>query len=80
MRLAKAHGVATMIWAVTARNFGHYYVAHGVDSVISDPAPFLLLRARPQSASGAARADSGAHGPAAEIQSGQRPRPHARRL
>jgi hypothetical protein len=43
MRLAKAHRVATMIWAVTARNFGHYYVEHGVDSVISDPAPFLLL-------------------------------------
>ena len=43
MRRAKAHGVATMIWAVTARNFGHYYVDHGVDSVISDPAPFLLL-------------------------------------
>ena len=32
-----------MIWVVTARNFGDYYVDHGVDSVISDSAPFPLL-------------------------------------
>ena len=43
MRLAREHDTSTAIWAVTARNFGHYYTEHGVDSVISDPAPFLLL-------------------------------------
>lgn len=43
MRLAKRHNTATMIWAITGRNFGHYYTDHGVDSVVSDPAPFLLL-------------------------------------
>jgi uncharacterized UPF0146 family protein len=43
MSLAKTHNTSTMIWAVTGKNFGHYYTDHGVDSVISDPSPFLLL-------------------------------------
>ena len=43
MQLAKDHDVATLIWAMTGKNLGHYYTEHGVDSVISDPAPFLLL-------------------------------------
>jgi len=43
MSLAKTHNTSTMIWAVTGKNFGHYYTEHGVDSVISDPSPFLLL-------------------------------------
>ena len=43
MKLAKRHNTSTMIWAVTGRNFGHYYTEHGADSVISDPSPFLLL-------------------------------------
>ena len=40
---AKINNTSTMIWAVTGRNFGHYYTEHGVDCVISDPSPFLLL-------------------------------------
>lgn len=43
MALADKHGTSTMIWAVTGRNFGDYYTRHGVDCVISDPSPFLLL-------------------------------------
>lgn len=43
MALADKHDTATMIWAVTGRNFGDYYTRHGVDCVISDPSPFLLL-------------------------------------
>jgi len=43
MRLAKTHNTPTIIWAITGKNFGHYYTDHGVDSVISDPSPFLLL-------------------------------------
>ena len=43
MALAKKHNTATMIWAITGKNFGHYYTEHGVDSVISDPSPFLSL-------------------------------------
>ncbi len=43
MTLAKKHNTSTMIWAVTGRNFGHYYTEHGADCVISDPSPFLLL-------------------------------------
>jgi hypothetical protein len=43
VQLAKDHDVSTLIWAMTGRNFGHYYTEHGVESVISDPAPFLLL-------------------------------------
>jgi len=40
---AKNHNTSTMIWAITGRNFGHYYIWHGVDCVIADPSPFLLL-------------------------------------
>jgi hypothetical protein len=40
---AKTNNTSTMIWAVTGRNLGHYYVTQGVDCVISDPAPFLSL-------------------------------------
>jgi hypothetical protein len=43
MRAAQETNTSTMIWAVTGRNLGHYYIAHGVDCVISDPAPFLQL-------------------------------------
>jgi hypothetical protein len=43
MRAAQDSNTSTMIWAVTGRNLGHYYTAHGVDCVISDPAPFLQL-------------------------------------
>jgi hypothetical protein len=43
MNLAKTHNTSTIIWAITGKNFGHYYTDHGVDSVISDPSPFLLL-------------------------------------
>jgi Putative heavy-metal chelation len=43
MTLAKTHNTSTMIWAITGRNFGHYYTEHGVDGVVSDPSPFLLL-------------------------------------
>jgi hypothetical protein len=43
MSLAKTHNTSTLIWAVTGKNFGHYYTDHGADSVISDPSPFLLL-------------------------------------
>jgi len=43
MTLAKKHNASTMIWAITGRNFGDYYTQHGVDCVISDPSPFLLL-------------------------------------
>jgi hypothetical protein len=40
---AKTSNTSTMIWAVTGKNLGHYYVEHGIDCVISDPAPFLQL-------------------------------------
>jgi hypothetical protein len=43
MRAAQNSNTSTMIWAVTGRNLGHYYTMHGVDCVISDPAPFLQL-------------------------------------
>ena len=43
MSLAKTHNTSTIIWAITGKNFGHYYTEHGVDSVISDPSPFLQL-------------------------------------
>jgi hypothetical protein len=43
MCAAQNSNTSTMIWAVTGRNLGHYYTAHGVDCVISDPAPFLQL-------------------------------------
>ena len=31
-----------MIWAITGKNFGSYYVEQGVDCVVSDPSPFLM--------------------------------------
>jgi Putative heavy-metal chelation len=40
---ARAGNTSTMIWAVTGRNLGFYYTKHGIDCVISDPAPFLSL-------------------------------------
>lgn len=43
MAAAKNYNTSTMIWAITGRNFGHYYTEHGVDCVITDPSPFLLL-------------------------------------
>jgi hypothetical protein len=43
MAMAKNYNTSTMIWAITGRNFGHYYTRHGVDCVIVDPSPFLLL-------------------------------------
>ena len=43
MELAKGSNTSTMIWAITGKNLGHYYTEHGVDSVIADPSPFLLL-------------------------------------
>ena len=43
MEAAKINNTSTMIWAVTGKNFGQYYTEHGVDCVISDPSPFLLL-------------------------------------
>jgi hypothetical protein len=43
METAKAHNTSTMIWAITGRNFGEYYIEHGIDCVISDPSPVLLL-------------------------------------
>jgi hypothetical protein len=42
-RAARDSNTSTMIWAVTGRNLGHYYTAHGIDCVISDPAPFMQL-------------------------------------
>jgi hypothetical protein len=41
--IAKKSNTSTIIWAVTGRNLGHYYVEQGIDCVISDPAPFLQL-------------------------------------
>lgn len=32
-----------LIWAISGRNFGDYYTEHGIDTVISDPSPFLHL-------------------------------------
>jgi len=40
---AKNHNTSTMIWAISGKSFGHYYTEHGVDCVIVDPSPFLLL-------------------------------------
>jgi hypothetical protein len=40
---AKTHNTSTVIWAITGRNFGQYYIDHGVDCVISDPSPFFSL-------------------------------------
>jgi hypothetical protein len=43
IEIAKRHNTSTMIWAVTGRNFGHYYTEQGIDCVISDPSPFFAL-------------------------------------
>jgi Putative heavy-metal chelation len=43
MEAAKINNTSTMIWAVTGKNLGPYYVEHGVDCVISDPSPFFYL-------------------------------------
>jgi hypothetical protein len=43
MKLAQQYNTSTMIWAITGKNFGSYFTEHGVDCVISDPTPFLLL-------------------------------------
>ena len=43
IQLAKQHNTATIVWAISGRNFGQYYTENGVDCVISDPSPFLLL-------------------------------------
>jgi hypothetical protein len=43
MEEAKTNNTSAMMWAVTGRNLGPYYVEHGVDCVISDPLPFLML-------------------------------------
>jgi hypothetical protein len=43
MEEAKASNTSTMMWAVTGKNLGPYYVEQGVDCVISDPLPFLML-------------------------------------
>jgi Putative heavy-metal chelation len=40
---AKEHNTSTIIWAITGHNCGQYYTENGVDCVISDPSPFLLL-------------------------------------
>jgi hypothetical protein len=44
IKTSKTHNTSTLIWAITGRNFGHYFTEHGIDSVISDPSPFLMLR------------------------------------
>ena len=43
MELARTYNTSSMIWAITGRNLGHYYIDHGIDCVISDPSLFLLL-------------------------------------
>jgi hypothetical protein len=43
---ARTFNTSTMVWAITARNLGQYYIQHGVDCVISDPSPFLFLPGR----------------------------------
>jgi hypothetical protein len=45
VEVAKINNTSTMMWSVTGRNFGRYYVEHGIDCVISDPLPFLMLPA-----------------------------------
>ena len=42
---AKINNTSTMMWSVTGGNFGEYYIEHGIDCVISDPLPFLMLPA-----------------------------------
>jgi hypothetical protein len=43
LEIAKVNNTSTMTWSVTGRNFGYYFVQHGIDCVISDPLPFLML-------------------------------------
>lgn len=43
MEAAMINNTSTVMWAITGRNFGQYYTEQGVDCVISDPSPFLLL-------------------------------------
>ena len=43
MEEAKISNTSTMMWSVTGKNLGHYYIEGGVDCVISDPLPFLML-------------------------------------
>ena len=43
LEAAKESNTSTMVWAITGRNLGQYYTQHGIDCVISDPSPFLLL-------------------------------------
>ena len=43
---AKTSNTSTIIWAITGKNFGPYYIEQGVDCVVSDPSPFLLLPGR----------------------------------
>jgi hypothetical protein len=43
MEAARVNNTSTMMWAITGKNLGHYYVEQGVDCVISDPSPFLYL-------------------------------------
>jgi hypothetical protein len=43
LEIAKVNNTSTMMWSVTGRNFGYYFVQHGIDCVISDPLPFLML-------------------------------------
>lgn len=43
IKQAKENNTSSMIWAISGKNFGPYYTDHGVDAVISDPSPFLLL-------------------------------------
>ena len=42
MSLAKTHNTSTMVWAITGKNFGHYYTDHGVDS--PGPATIAIWR------------------------------------
>jgi hypothetical protein len=48
MKLARRYNTATMIWAITGKNFGRYYTEHGADCVISDLAAFQLLPGPPR--------------------------------
>jgi len=40
---AAKYNTSILIWAITGRNFGDYYTENCVDTVISDPSPFLHL-------------------------------------
>jgi hypothetical protein len=43
MEEAKNNNTSTMMWSVTGKNLGPYYIEQGVDCVVSDPLPFLML-------------------------------------